>query len=137
MFKNLAILIAAITFGLCFYSLYAAKSPVFKAYAAEYEIYLSAGSFGDNIITTKDLTLSAFPKVKGESCRVDVSYERLIKDFSATHLFTENTAEGTSFYAYSPKIRYKTYINGKAVNLHYYSDGERKIVGTPIIYGSF
>lgn len=137
MFKNLAILIAAITFGLCFYALYADKPPVFKAYADEYEIYLSAGSFGDNIVKTREKNLGVFTAVKGESCVTSVSYEQVLKDFSATHLFTEKSADGESFYAYSPKIRYRTYINGKAVNIHYFSGEERKIVGTPIIFGSF
>ena len=137
MFKNLAIIISAIIFGLCFYALYADKPPVFKAYAREYEIYLSAGSFGDNIVRTSKQNLGAFPAVKGESCAVTVSYERLLKDFSATHLFTEKTADGVSYYAYSPEIRYKAYIGGRAVNLHYFTDGERHIVGTPMIFGSF
>ena len=137
MFKNLAIIIAAVMFGLCFYALYSDNPPVFKAYADEYEIYLSAGSFGDNIVRTTKKNLGAFNAVKGESCEIVVSYEQVLKDFSATHLFSEETAEGTSYYAYSPKIRYRTYINGTAVNIQYFSDGERQIVGTPMIFGSF
>ena len=137
MFKNLAILIATIMFGLCFYALYADNPPVFKGYAEEYEIYLSAGSFGDNIVRTSEKNLGVFSAVKGESCYVTVSYEQLLEDFSATHLFSEETADGISRYAYSPKIKYRTYINGRAVNIQYFSCGERKIVGTPMIFGSF
>ncbi|MBR0190414.1 MAG: hypothetical protein IJQ23_08545 [Clostridia bacterium] len=137
MFKNLAILIAIIMFGLCFYALYADKPPVFKGYAEEYEIYLSAGSFGDNIVRTTEKNLNAFAAVKGESCYLNGSYEQVLKDFSATHLFSEETEEGTSYYAYSPKIRYKTYIKGKAVNIHYFKGYGRQIVGTPMIFGSF
>lgn len=137
MFKNLAILIAAIMFGLCFYTLYADKPPVFKAYAEEYEIYLSSGSFGDNIVKTAEKNLGVFPKIKGESCEIAVSYGQVLEDFSATHLFSEETADGTSYYAYSPKIKYKTYINGKAVNIQYFSGETHNVVGTPMIFGSF
>ena len=137
MFKNLAILIATIIFGLCFYALYADNPPVFKGYAEEYEIYLSAGSFGDNIVHTSEKNLGAFTVVKGESCSVTVSYKQLLEDFSATHLFSEETADGVSRYAYSPKIKYRTYINGQAVNIQYFSGKGRKIVGTPMIFGSF
>lgn len=137
MFKNLALLLATIMFGLCFYALYSDKPPVFKGYADEYEIYLSAGSFGDSIVKTRDKNLNAFTVVKGESCYLNVSYEQLIKDFSATHLFTEETAEGISYYAYSPKIKYRTYIRGRMVNIQYFSGGGRQIVGTPMIFGSF
>lgn len=137
MFRNLAIIIATIMFGLCFYALYADKPPVFKGYAEEYEVYLSAGSFGDNIVKTREKNLGAFAAVKGESCYLNVSYEQVLKDFSATHLFSEETAEGISYYAYSPEIKYRTYIRGRAVNIQYFSGGGRKIVGTPIIFGSF
>lgn len=137
MLKNLAILISAIMFGLCFYALYADKPPVFKAYAREYEIYLSAGSFGDNIVRTTEQNLRVFSEVKGESCQISVSYEQLLKDFSATHLFTEKTAEGESYYAYSPKIRYKAYVGGRTVNIQYFTDGKRNIAGTPMIFGGF
>ena len=137
MFKNLAILIAAITFGLCFYAIYSYKPPVFKAYAEEYDIYLSSGSFGDNIVKTAEQNLGIFPRIKGESCEITVSYGQVLEDFSATHLFSETTADGTSYYAYSPKIKYKVYINGKAVNIHYFSGVTHNVVGTPMIFGSF
>ena len=137
MFKNVAFLLAVALFGFCFYSLYAEKSPAFRAYANEYEIYLSTGSFGDNIVRTDEKGFTAFTKVKGESCRVTVSYEKVLKDFSAKHLFTEKTADGESYYAYSPKLKYKVILKGKAVNIQYYNGGGQKVLGTPMIFGSF
>lgn len=138
MFKNVAFLLAAIMFGFCFYALYAQKTPAFKAYAKEYEIYLSSGSFGDNIAVTDEKGFAAFKAVKGESCKVRVSYKKVLEDFSATHLFTEKTEGGESYYAYSPKLKYKIVLRGKAVNIQYYNgDGGQKVIGTPIIFGSF
>ena len=137
MFKNFAAILAVIAFGLTFYPLYSEKPPVFYAYADEYEIYLSAGSFGDNIAMATKATFSNFTGVKGESCKLTAPYAQVLEDFSATHLFSETTENGESYYAYSPKLRYKTYVKGKAVNLHYYAGKSGNRLGTPMIFGSF
>lgn len=137
MFKNFALLLAAITFGFCFYSLYRAKTPVFKGYANEYEVYLSHGSFGDNALTVSEDGFFAINKISGESCTTSVSYERLLKDFSATHVFSERIDCGENFYAYSPKIHYKTYVKGKAVNIHYFAGEKENRLGTPLIFGGY
>ena len=79
-------------------------------------------------------------RIKGESCRLyGVSYDRILKDFSAKHVFTEQTSFGTSFYAFSPEISYRTRIGGKIVNLQYFlqSDGGGAVLGTPIIFGGY
>ena len=137
MFKGFALLFAVILFGFCFYSLYSANTPALKGYAAEYELYLSAGSFGDNIVNATDETFSKHKNVKGESCSVTVPYETVIRDFNATHLFSEEIGDGVIYYAYSPKIKYRAYINGRAVNLQYFEGKTVKKLGTPLIYGSF
>lgn len=137
MFKNVAFVLAAVLFVFCFYSLYAEKKPAFRAYASEYEIYLSSGSFGDNIVRADAESFAAFTAVKGESCKVTVSYEQVLKDFSATHLFTEKTADGESYYAYSPRLPYKVVLRGKAVNIQYFNGENQKVLGTPMIFGSF
>ena len=137
MFKGFALLFAVILFGFCFYSLYSANTPALKGYAAEYELYLSAGSFGDNIANATDETFAKYKNIKGESCVVTVSYETVIHDFNATHLFSEEIDGGTIYYAYSPKIKYRAYINGRAVNLQYYAGSSFNKLGAPLIYGSF
>lgn len=135
--KIFALFLSVIIFTFCFYSLYAEKSPVFKGYAKEYELYFTAGSFGDNIACATAENFKDYMEIKGESCFVAVSYEQVLKDFAATHIYSEETAEGTSYYAYSPRIKYKVYINGRVVNIHYF-DGKTYIkLGTPIIFGSF
>lgn len=137
MFKGFALFLAVTVFGFCFYSLYAAKSPAFKAYSYEYELYLSSGSFGDNIARATSTTFGLYKNVKGESCKVHVPYRQILEDFSATHLFSESTEYGTSYYAYTPKLGYKVYLKGVAVNLHYFEGKEQNKLGTPMIYGSF
>lgn len=137
MFKNLALLLSVLLFSFCFYSLYAEKTPVFGEYSERYELYLQAGSFGDNIAyATKD-TFKDFTSVKGESCIVNVPYGKVLSDFSATHEFSERTDSGTSYYAYSPLIKYKVYVKGRAVNIHYYAAETYNKLGTPLIFGSF
>ena len=137
MLKGFALVFAAFSFAFCFYSLYSERSPVLKAYSDEYELYLSAGSFGNGIVYATDGTFGDYDGVKGESCDTSATYERVLKDFSAKHLFSETAADGTSYYAYSPKIPYRVYIKGAAVNIHYFKGKEKTRLGTPIIYGSF
>lgn len=137
MFKGLAFVFALILFGFCFYSLYAVNSPVLKSYAEEYELYLTSGSFGDNIVQATENSFKQYKNIKGESCFVNVSYERVLKNFGATHVFSEPCEGGVSYYAYSPKIRYRAYINGRAINLQYYAGELYNKLGSPLIYGSF
>ena len=135
--KIFALFLSVTLFVFCFYSLYADKSPVFKAYANEYELYLTAGSFGDNVAKATSKNFGDYKNVKGESCIVNVSYEQVLCDFSATRVYSEETAGGTSYYAYSPRIKYVTYVSGKAVNIHYFAGETYAKLGTPIIFGSF
>ena len=137
MFKKFAFLMALAVFGFCFYSLYAVKTPVFAAYADEYELYLTAGSFGNGIVYADAKSFAAYKSVKGESCTVTVSYEQVLKDFNATHLFSEKCDAGENFYAYSAKLPYRVYVNGVAVNIHYFKGESANKVGTPIIFGSY
>ena len=137
MFKKTALIFAAIIFCFCFYSLYAFKRPVFGAYADEFELYLSSGSFGGNIVYATEKDYPSFSGIKGESCYVGVSYERVLKDFSATHLFSETTECGESYYAYSPLLKYKIVLNGKTVNIHYHAGNAQNKLGTPIIFGGY
>lgn len=137
MFKKTALFLAVITFCFCFYSLYAFKKPVFGAYAAEFELYTSAGSFGVNIVSATDKSYASFSGIKGESCFVNVSYGQVLKDFSATHVFSEEDEGGKSYYAYSPALKYKISLNGKTVNIHYHAGAEKNKLGTPLIFGGY
>nr|MBO4518084.1 hypothetical protein [Clostridia bacterium] len=137
MFKKTALIFAAIIFCFCFYSLYAFKRPVFGAYADKFELYLSSGSSGTNIVYATGRDYASFGGIKGESCYVSVSYERVLKDFSATHVFSETTECGESYYAYSPRLKYRIILNGRRVNIHYYAGDKQNKLGTPIIFGGY
>lgn len=135
--KFTAFILSVIVFVFCFYSLYAEKTPVFYCYASEYELYFKSGSFGSGVVGVAEKDFGGYAEIKGESCFVSVSYERVLKDFNATHIFSEKTEYGESFYAYSPLIKYKTFVGGKRVNIHYYKCDDYVKLGTPIIFGGY
>ena len=137
MFKFFTAILATVIFGFCFYSLYAEKTPLFRAYADEYEVYFTAGSFGNGTAVVTEKEFGGLTGLKGESCAVKATYEMVLNDFSAVHLFSESTESGVSYYAYSPKIRYKTYVKGRAVNIQYHAGKSGVKLGSPVIYGSF
>lgn len=128
---------ALAVFGFCFYSLFASKSPAFADYADEYELYLEAGSFGRNVVNADKNTYLLYRNMCGESCIVTVSYERVLKDYCARHVFSEETEYGVSRYAYSPKLPYSVCLNGVAVNIQYFEGKTANKLGTPMIYGSY
>ena len=104
------------------------------------EVYLSDGSYGDIITTTRANGIYNFKK-RGEaytfSNQLDINY--LLEYYSATTVFTESGEWGQSVYGYSKNIKYQKEINGKTINVHIHKNaftGEIKI-GFPIIYGSF
>lgn len=137
-FKKIPALFCAILFIFVFFALYSfSAKPILSAYSKDVKLYTAYGSFG----VGKDYSGGALVKsrIKGESCRLyGVSYDKILKDFSAKHVFTEETAFGTSFYAFSPKISYRTRIGGKIVNLQYFIAGDGgKMLGTPIIFGGY
>lgn len=137
MFKKWTALLSAALFFFCFYSLYAAKTPVFSAYSDEFEIYFTAGSFGDSVFCTAR-EYPFITKIKGESCSVNVSYGKVLSDFGARHVFSEKTDAGDSFYAFSPAIAYSVTIGENRVNIHYFlSESGVKKLGTPLIFGGY
>ena len=75
----------------------------------------------------------------GETIEIDraIYYKTILKHFDAQLVFFEQTEDGTSYYAYSPKIRYQTLISGKLINLHVHVKNGRTVIGSPIIFGSF
>ncbi len=139
MFKKLFLpFTVAVFLFLVFSFFYANSSPVLKKESENIEIYYEYGSFGKS--EKYDALTFNKSKTKGESCKLSgVSYENILKDFSATHVFTEETAFGVSYYAFSPFIPYRAVIGGKVVNLHYFVsfNSNRTVLGTPIIFGSY
>lgn len=121
------------------YKFTATKSPLF-AFSDYVEVYALCGSFG------KGTTVSSreYPFVKnaaGESCSLikhdDFCAEEIVKSLGGEILFTEQTEYGVSYYAYSSKVKYKTRLYGKPVNVHVFENGDGVKIGLPIIYGSY
>ena len=137
MFKRIgAILLAA----LCLLSVGGAnKTPIFKDYATEFEVYIGEATSAAQIVSVTESDFRFVSSVCGESFKAekeDFNLEKFLSEFSARIIFTEEIAEGVSYYAYSPKIKYRQTVKGQTVNLQVFI-GKQVTVGAPIICGSF
>lgn len=113
--------------------------PVFKEYSDRFEVYTVGGSAG-KIASVGGTDFFLCRRVKGESfkCAAEFfSVEEFLNDFAAQIMFTEETKEGTSYYAFSESIKYSKTFNDKRINLHVFVGSEQVTVGSPVIYGSF
>lgn len=116
------------------------SAPLFIKKGKTVEAYIGSASSLAKIEKVDAFSFVLLKGVKGESVELDYSEFNLfnfLKEFRAKLLFSEQTEEGISYYAYSPKIPYEKRINGITVNLHVFVSGERVKVGSPIIFGSF
>ena len=137
MFKRLMLLFLAVTISLAFLSLN--SRPVFSDYSNKIELYFNSSSSMAQIVNIDSFNKQFFFSVRGESFKVDkqaFDLENFLKEFSALMVFVEEIEEGVSYYAYSPKIKYRAKILGKTVNLHIFL-GKQITVGSPLIFGSF
>lgn len=136
MFKKLFFTAAFLLIVVAFTTFYG--TPVFKGKSESITLYYMSNS-SMAIETRTDKAAFSF-NAYGESFSVktgDVSVSELLTEFEATLIFTETIAEGKSFYAYSPRIKYLKIIDGKRVNLHVFVGETQTTVGTPVIFGSF
>ena len=99
-----------ISVSVCFLGAFAAsRAPLFAEFSDTFELYFKKGSF-DSYITTvgiEDYRLSG--DVEGEGCTVKegITAEEIMRAFSATVVFGEETEDGISSYCYSEKIRHR------------------------------
>lgn len=137
MLKKIAVIFFAF---LLLFNVYANNNqPIFKGYAKSFEFYLSSPSSSAKIVRANDKLLFIGKDVYGESFRADEKnfcLEEFLSEFNAKIVAVESIEEGVSYYAYSPKIKYRAKVNGKTVNLHVFI-GDSVTVGAPLIYGSF
>ena len=115
------------------------NKPIFNDYSKNYEVYLDTSSSNARIISaTKTIYPLIYNKV-GESCKIigSFSLDEFLTKMNAELIFTEDTDEGVSYYAYSKQIRYKRMVCDKVVNLQVFIGKSGVTVGSPIIYGSF
>ncbi len=125
----------SVLFGIWFNS----KTPVFQNYSDTFELYIGSASSNSKIITVKKQDFPFVGNIRGESVvlKKDISVIDILSSFNAQLVFSESTAEGVSFYAYSKNIKYTQNINDKKVNLHVFVANEYIKIGSPLIYGSF
>ncbi len=87
-----------------------------------------------------ETTPSFLNKIKAETCTIDFcnfNLQELLDRFSAEVIMIEDYEGGTSYYAYSSKIKYLEMINGNKINLHIAVKSDGVKIGVPIIYTSF
>lgn len=136
MFKKVLVLILAtcilINLAIC------NNQPLFSQFNNKFEVYLSNSSNGQ-IVYADARTYALISGIYGESVAINKE-EFCLQDFlsnmQAKIIFTEPIDEGISYYAYSPKIKYRTKIKNKIINLQIFV-GKGVKVGSPIIFGSF
>lgn len=110
--------------------------PVFFEFSKKLEVYKNKSNGAILFLTNIQ---SVFVDRKGESFCVDKNFnlEQFLNYFNADIVFQENIEQGTSYFAYSSKIRYCEFIKNKKINLHIFVAENYIKVGAPIIYGGF
>ena len=136
MFKKVLVLILAtcILINLAIFN----NQPLFSQFNNKFEVYLSNSSDGQ-IVFADSKTYPLISGIYGESVTIEKEKFCLydfLSNMQAKIIFTEQIDEGTSYYAYSPKIKYRTKIKNKIINLQIFVGKDVK-VGSPIIFGSF
>ena len=136
MFKKVLVLILAtcilINLAIC------NNQPLFSQFNNKFEVYLSNSSNGQ-IVYADAKTYPFISGIYGESVTInkeDFALQDFLSNMQAKIIFTEQIDEGISYYAYSPKIKYRTKIKNKIINLQIFV-GKNVKVGSPIIFGSF
>ena len=116
------------------------STPLFYTKGQEIEVYLGSASSLAKIERVDFYEFLTLNQVMGESVEYqaqDFCLQEFLDRYNAKLVFSENTSQGQSYFAYSKKIRYKKTINGKLVNLQVFVSNQRVKVGSPIIFGSF
>ncbi len=115
------------------------SKPVFHGYAKTFEVYIGDNSSNAKIVSVSKKDFFLMSNICGQSFIADketFDLNDFLEEFGAKIICVEKIKEGVSYYAYSPKIKYKNMLSGKPVNLQIFI-GETVKVGSPMIYGSF
>ncbi len=138
MFKKICLFISCVLVLSSIYHIN--KTPIFKDYATKYEVYLNSPDSTANFIMVDQPNFCFLSGVKGESFKTEKNtfdLESFLKDFSANLVFLEEIEQGVSYYAFSNKIKYRTTLHNKTVNLHVFINDTMVTIGSPLISGSF
>ena len=138
MCKRILVVISAILLTVCLF--FANNTPLFKGYANNCEIYLDDCSNTKAIINLKNDKYPFIFNKKGESVCIEkqtFDLHTFLLEMRASVIFSEIVDGKTSYYAYSPKIKYMQKVKNRNINLHVVIGENSVKVGSPVIYGSF
>ena len=140
-FKNFIKVITCILSVITVFGVYfCTQTPLFYGYSDTFEISTLSSSSKAIFQNVNESQYRFSFNRTGESCEIftgEINVDKILADFSAEIVFIEETAEQTSYYAYSDKIKYLKILDGKKVNLHISTSSEKIKIGSPIIFGSF
>ena len=138
MFKKIATILTA---WFCLLGVWCVNNkPLFLDFSSDYEVYSMANGSNGNIESANLSNYYTFTLKYGEACVISTSsfcQQQFLKQYNAQLIFIETLDHGKSVYAYSPQIKYCTYINGEKINLHLFIGDSQVKVGSPIIFGSY
>ena len=137
MFKRIFVFLMAIICLLT--TFFINKAPIFANYSDNYEVYLSSASSTAQILSVSKGEFYFLNDIKGQAFtarKEQFDINEFLSAFSAKTVVIEEIAGGISYYAYSPKIKYKKEFAGETVNLQIFV-GDTVKVGSPIIFGSY
>lgn len=137
MLKKIAVLTCAVI--LVLFISYSNEKPLFSNYSNTFEVYTQNASSNAVIVNA---TKNSYPLISskvGESCKISGKFDltKFLSEMGASTVFTEQTEQGVSYYAYSSRIRYGALIKGREINLHVFIGNSGITVGSPLIFGSF
>ena len=119
-----------------FYAIY--TRPVLFDYSNKVTIYSKNCSFSNALYIVNRGEYFSTDKIYGESAVIEgYSASEIFDLFSAEILKTEVVDDITCYYGYTSVLPYEIDLFGEKVNVHVAVDGNKIILGTPLIFGSF
>lgn len=113
------------------------SKPQLSFFSSDRYAYLGSNSSSADIVKTNNFCL--YFNRTGESVELayKVDVDKIFNGLQAKLVFSEQTDDGVSYYAYSPVLKFQTLLSGKRVNLHVFVGENRSVIGSPLIFGSF
>ena len=134
--KKLTCIIFSVVIIALFYAIY--TRPFLFEYSDNITIYTKNGSFSDGICKGARGEYFFTDKIYGESAVIDgYSATEIFELFSGEILKTEVVDDITCYYGYTSRLPYEIDLFDEKINIHVVVDGDKIILGTPLIFGSF
>lgn len=137
--KAFNFLIAVVSVAVFILLFLANTSFCLKDFNGHFEVYRFSSSSNAIIISIRKEDMKYILNKTGEGCFLteNIEVDEILSMLSAKVVFTENTENGTSYYAYCGNIKMSKIINNKQINVQIHKSEQGIKIGTPLIYGSF